>query len=590
MQEKQTTAFRKKKSVFWAFDSEFMMSGRAGDPADVHSVQFSNGVLDHSFCLESADALKDWLRSHRYVKVMYGFNCLCDLGSVEEWLGSNHVIIRRRGVQTRGVISFGGARIKVYDARPLLQAFGLRRLADCGEFIGFLKLPKPEWLGLRKWQNSAEHNDFVEYALADAVITSRVVKYLYDRFTADPEKHSSAGTLSAKVFRLPRRLKRRKKTVIVSPLEQKVRLSSFAGRSEGFVTGFTPNVVYNDVSSLYPCSIAVTRCLNIIGAQSCLPSDVAVSDDLNEPRYGWLDGVFETDNDLWGLPLRGRSNFYATGRIQGFYHTFDLAAAKAKVLSVAHAYKPVFKSSLRHKAYVELLLKRLEGVIPEGERMFCKAVLNSLFGKLGQSHPRPARTSNFFAFSTVVAHAHFVMSKLFDRCPSKILGTDTDSIFSQSDMSGKHFELTDGEYSVPVIMDVKGKGDLAFFRSKNYLLRQSDGKFVYGRHGWQYWVEDFFKLWDGVTELTTRRDIKHTLLTRERAALKMAKGRWRTKIVNLDLSKIKGLLRADLKRQRPDYDSYQLFLDRKNVDSQAWRYENIMDMTENPLDYPIFYY
>lgn len=58
----------------------------------------------------------------------------------------------------------------------------------------------------------------------------------------------------------------------------------------------------------------------------------------------------------------------------------------------------------------------------------------------------------------------------------------------------------------------------------------------------------------------------------------MAKGRWRTKPVTLDLPKIKALLSADLKRDRPSYDSYQLLLDHKNMDSIAWHYEDIMSM------------
>jgi hypothetical protein len=221
------------------------------------------------------------------------------------------------------------------------------------------------------------------------------------------------------------------------------------------------------------------------------------------------------------------------------------------------------------------------------EKMLAKAVLNSLTGKLGQSHPI-ATTSNFFAYNTVLAHSHFIMSKLFDKCPTQVLAMDTDSIFSQSNMKGKYFELTDGEHSIPIKMDVKGWGDLAFFRSKNYIMKTPDGDYVYGRHGWTYFLEDFLKLFEGnITELTTRKDIKHTLLTREREALKMAKGRWRTKVVTLDLEKIKTLLSADIKRKRVSYDSYGLVMQRKNLSSLAWNYEEIMRMqTDNILGYP----
>jgi hypothetical protein len=124
-----------------------------------------------------------------------------------------------------------------------------------------------------------------------------------------------------------------------------------------------PNVTYNDVTSLYPCSLVVTRALEIVGAEPCDFNDLVI-DDLNTLNYGWVEGIFETHNDLWGLPLRGRNNFYAVGnRISGFYHTFDLASAKAKVIAVSQCYKPIFdkRNKPTHDKYAGMLLKRLEG-------------------------------------------------------------------------------------------------------------------------------------------------------------------------------------------------------------------------------------
>ena len=163
---------------------------------------------------------------------------------------------------------------------------------------------------------------------------------------------------------------------------------------------------------------------------------------------------------------------------------------------------------------------------------------------------------------------------------------DTDSIFTQRDMSGKYADLTDGNVTLPLIMEVKGKGDLAFFRSKSYILKGDDEP-IYGRHAWRYWTEDYLKLWSGeVIELRTRQDIKHTLLTRQREALKMAKGRWRTEPITLNHAKIKELLQADYKRRREEYDSYKLVQMRKNVKSVAWRYEDLLAAEDNMLGYP----
>jgi hypothetical protein len=209
---------------FWALDSEFLMSGRVKAPEDVHSVQFSNGDERSTVVLESARELKTWLHNHSHIKTMFGFVVLPDLGSIEEWLGSNCVSYRKRGSQLVGRVKYGSAKITVYDARPLLQNFGLRKLEDCGMVVGYPKLQKPAWLGLRAWQNEKEHKQFVEYAKADAIITSRIVKWLYTNFGANPEIHASAGTLARDEFRLPRRLKRVKRRSFLALL--KLRLNS----------------------------------------------------------------------------------------------------------------------------------------------------------------------------------------------------------------------------------------------------------------------------------------------------------------------------------------------------------------------------
>jgi len=570
--------------TFWALDSEFMMSGGANQPEDVHSIQFSDGTPKNTFFLGSATDLKVWLYNHHRVKVLYGFVVLPDLGSVEEWLGSDAVTYRTRGSQTIGRIRYRSFNAVVYDSRPLLQSFGIRKLADAGEIVDYPKLAKPDWLGLRKWQTAEERNHFIEYAKADAVITSQIVQWMLKQFNADPRLHASAGTLARDSYNLPKRLGTCKKMVVLSPLEAIIKQNCFAGRSEGFRIGYMTNTVYNDVKSLYPVSLSTTHALEIDGIQSCNPDELSM-DTLDTLNYGWMQGVFETQNDLWGLPLRGRNNFYATGRITGFFHTFDLAAAKAKVICASQAFKPVFKSTPLHEKFVKSTLDRVEGRLKGTEKMYAKAVLNSLTGKLGQSHPI-SRTSNFYAYSTILAHSHLIMSRLFDRCQTEVLAMDTDSIFSFNDMSGKWFDLNEGDYLIPVTMDVKGKGNLSFFRSKTYIMK-TDDDYVIGRHGWQYFYEDFLKLHDGsLTELTTRQDIKHTLLTRIVEAKKLAKGRWKTKPVTLTSEKIKELLKADPKRERTTRDSYGLVMEHKSSPSQAWRYEDLLLASDNLIGYP----
>ena len=266
-------------------------------------------------------------------------------------------------------------------------------------------------------------------------------------------------------FKFPKRLKG--KPIELSPLEAKVKGACFAGRSEGFHTGFIKNVYYNDVSSLYPCSIVASQCMRISGMEPCKLSDLTISHDLNEQNYGWIEGVFGSHNDLWGLPMRGKNNFYATGnQAYGFYHTFDIAASRAKILHVLRAWKPIMRErDFYTRKYGELLLFRIEKPLDKESKSYTKAVLNALSGKLGQSKPIGS-TSNFYAYNTLLAHSHLIMSNLFERCDSDILAMDTDSIFSHTDMNGKWFEVTDGDYTIPINIGVKGKGDLSFFRSK----------------------------------------------------------------------------------------------------------------------------
>lgn len=573
--------------IAWAFDSEFLKSGKAADPSDVHSVQFSNGEGLNVF-LEDAHSVKEWLDNHKYLKKMYGFVVLCDLGSLREWLSKENVRIWRRGVQHVGRIRYGSTKITVYDTQPLAKSFGFKNLASVGDYFNIPKLAKPKWLGLRGYQNDREKQEFIEYAVRDAVITAKLARWLIETVKCDPARYASAGTKTKDVFKLPRRLKRVRKgmPIQLSPLESMVKNSCFAGRSECFINGYTPNVVYNDVSSLYPCSIFTTQCLRIKGIKPCKPKDLTINGDLNNPNYGWIEGIFSSQNEYWGLPLRGRNNFYAKGKqIYGIYHSHDIAASKAKILHILRAWKPIFgKRTFYTRKYARILSERVDEHFNPHMKRYAKAILNALYGKLGQSHPI-ARTSNFYAFSTVLAHSHLIMSKLFDKCTSEIIGMDTDSIFSHSNMSGKWFEVSDGEYSIPITMSVKGKGDIAFFRSKRYILKGK--KPVYGRHGWNYFLEDFLKLFNGdIAQLTTRMDIKHTLLTRVKEAKKMAMGRWKTKIVTLDLTKIKQLLTADEKRNRESYDSYQLVMERKNSKSKAWVYEQLLAMQNNPIGYP----
>jgi hypothetical protein len=504
-----------------------------------------------------------------------------------------------RGSQTVGTIKYGGFCAKMWDTKVLLNSFGIHKLEQAGDKVGFPKLPKPEFLGKRAPQSDAEKEEFIEYANADAVITSRIVKWLWDNFKVDPKLHTSAGTLAKEVFQLPRRLKKDGPMIFVPPLERIARNCCYAGRSEGFYTGYIPNTLYNDVKSLYPTDISLTHALDITGMQSCdvkvaegwldykQPIDAFLESVLEHKPFGWVEGCFEVNNDLWGLPMRGNNIFYCQGKITGTWHSLDLVAAKAKPLYINHAWEPIFQPSWQHEKYVKMLLDRLDGKISKVDSLYGKAVLNALSGKLGQSHPIGA-TSNFFAYGTCLAGSHLIMSRLFDKCTAlggKVYAMDTDSAFSDIDMAGHHWGLSEGEYSIPVIMDVKGRGALSFFRAKQYIMHgenEEDGKeAVYGRHSWNYFTEDFLRCRSGnMDTLQTRKDIKHTLHTRQKKAQTMEIGRWLTEPVTLDRTKLQSLLRADHKRRRTSSDSYTLVSEGKSQTSTSWSFDELLSQTD----------
>ncbi|MGA3111578.1 MAG: hypothetical protein ABSE15_06035 [Candidatus Bathyarchaeia archaeon] len=579
----------------WGLDSEFMQSGRLNEPADVHSIQISDGTPENTFFFDSADKFKQWLNGHHSICDLYGFVALPDLASVSVWLPPKAVKISMRGCQTYGKIKYGGFEAKMWDTRPLLVSLGIRKLAQAGEIVGFPKLEKPAYLGLRAPNCDAERLAFIDYANSDAIITSLITQWLWENFKADPKKHTSAGTLAKEAFQLPKRLERFGRDVFVPPLERVARNCCYAGRSEGFWTGYIPNTLYNDVKSLYPTDLALTHALDITGMRQCdiklaerwldhkQPINAFLDNVLESKPFGWVDGCFEVDNDLWGLPMRGNNVFYCQGKITGTWHSLDLVAAKAKPLYINHAWEPIFQPSWQHEKYVKMLMERLDGKISKVDSMYGKAILNALSGKLGQSHPIGA-TSNFFAYGTCLAGSHLIMSRLFDKCVGlggKVYAMDTDSAFSDIDMAGHHWDLSDGEFNVPVVMDVKGKGALSFFRAKTYIMHddgEADGKeTVFGRHGWQYFVEDFLRCrLGGIDSLQTRKDIKHTLFTQQKKAKAMEIGRWLTEPVTLDRQKLCQLLRADPKRQRESRDSYTLVSEKKNQPSTSWTYEELL--------------
>jgi len=588
-----------------AIDSEFLTSGKRKKPEDVHSFQI--GSLGGCYFFDDKEELKGFLHATycRKAKILYAFVSLPDIASLEEW--GFKCRYWRLGSQVRARVKYGNFNAVVYDAQPLLHGFGLRNLALCGKELGLSKLTKPSFLGIRKWESEDEFKNFVDYACRDVFITSGIVRWLKVKFNADPMKHVSAGTLAGEVFKLPSRLKAEKgsRLIKLSPLEQRVKECCHAGRNEVFMPGYHEYAFYDDIKSLYPLAGVISKALLIEGVEECDPSEIYFGFDFEEAvlNYGWVEGVFKCDNDLWGLPIAGKNKIYMTGIIHGFFHSLDVCSAKAIPLYISGAWKPIFskRKSLRESHFLaeKMLLERFDERTSKLRSKYLKAVKNSLWGKTGQCKPVISPTSNFFTYSSMLGCSHFIMSKVFDfylRKGAKILGMDTDSVFNDKGFEGVIFQFED----FPVILERKGEGILNFFRSKRYImidpayLKPEDllglKKFPkhglsLARHNWEYPWEDYVKLFNAqVKELWTRKDIKHTLLTREKEAQKLARGRWVTKKVFLDEGKLTQLLSADVKRKRITYDSFHLIEEGKHISSKAWNLQDYLKEDKNLLE------
>lgn len=203
-------------------------------------------------------------------------------------------------------------------------------------------------------------------------------------------------------------------------------------------------------------------------------------------------------------------------------------------------------------------------------------MLNSSTGKLGQCEP-PAMTSNYPAYSTIVAGSHYVVSKIFDILNEPVYYTNTDSFFTDHKIERVMFSLTsiDGEWTVPVRVDIKGESDeygAMIFRSKHYYQNLN----VYAVQGWKCFIDDWFKIIYELPEgITLRRQITRTFRTRDKKAQRLRIGRWEVLKENYDIDRLERLFKADDKRVRPDYNSYRLCQQKKAVKSRAWTWQEL---------------
>jgi hypothetical protein len=435
---------------------------------------------------------------------------------------------------------------------------------------------------------------FEKYGIRDAYICAKASQWVHENIIDKWLENKvpitriySWGTVAKHYFNLPKIT-----TVFPNLCQKKIFQSTYAGRSEAFHIGNIGYTFYNDVSSLYPTSIIQTQCMLIkdvaqfYGNHNGLHGKITWQKFYEQTGYpyGWILGDFKTESDLWGMPTKvGENNWYVTGTLKNqLYSTLDLEASNTEILDIQTVLIPVFTSDVAFvntmRKYEELTqIKLLNKYKSQIEEYCIKSTTNSTSGILGKSHPKFGSTTNIPAYNTMLAQSHLYMSEIFHWFHTQehpIFYTDTDSFFWHKPVNQTirncepyptlPFQVLD---TIPFKVGVKGEGTTIIFRGKMYY--QNDTSL--GFSAWKPFPQHFKKIIkEKPTETTIERQITRKWRTRDKTVTTLKVGRWFIKQEHWNLEKLKQIFRADDKRCRHSYDSYQLFLEDKSLNSRAW--------------------
>jgi len=624
------------RASFWGLDTEASASGVERGLRDVHTIQICSSDGEHTGrVFWSAHDFKEWLgHRHNRPPIFYSFTLGFEYGTLMAW-ELLHASTDMGGYpwQTWSddpinlfYIQIDRTRIPVYDIRSLffqlrygnnyltnLKAVG-KYLSDYyGEYIHKLEHPLGDDFGKRA-PTEAERSYFERYGIRDAFINAKGAQWIHEnimeKWLGDNVPITSIyswGTVARHYFKLPKIAKTRffgKKMLITFPNcwhERIFKDATFAGRSEAFFTGNIGRVFYNDVASLYPTSIIQTQCMLIKDVKQWHGKTDVLHGKLSWQRffdatrypYGWILGDFHTDSDIWGLPITiGDNNVYVTGTLKGrLYNTLDLEASNADVLDIQAVLIPVFTDDPAFlnpmRRYEELTAIKLEHKYESQIHEYCiKSTINATSGILGKSHPNFGSTTNIPAYNIMLGQSHLYMSQIFHQF-APIYYMDTDSAFTRQPIEQKirdcepypslPFQVLE---TVSLTVGVKGESrtdGTVIFRGKMYF--QGDNSL--GFSAWKPFPQYFKRIIrEKPLEIEVERQITRKWKTRDKNVTALKIGRWFIKRERWDLNKLKQIFRADDKRRRPTYDSYQLFLDDASAPSRAWTAHEAIEKLE----------
>lgn len=639
-----TLAYRRRNLdvEYFGLDTEASATGTTRTASDVHSIQVcSSRGEDTGRVFWNPNDFKDWMQHKKPCpKIFYAFTLPFEYGTLAAWellhasTANGELPWQHWADEPINLfyLQIDKTRIPVYDIRIFFYQLRhgnsyLTNLRAVGDYLSeyysqdIHKLESPLGSDFGKRAPTAEERPYFErYAIRDSYISAKAAQWVHDNILETWLQGKtkitnvySWGTVARHYFHLPKiaevtRYGKRLHVTFPNRWHEEIYKATYAGRSEAFDTGNVGQVFYNDVSSLYPTAIIQTQCLLIRDVQQWRGGvdklygklDWRVFHEQTGSPYGWILGDFETESDLWGLPVKvGDNNWYVSGTVKNrLYNTLDPEASNAEVLDIQAVLVPIFSSDAAFvnpmKKYEELTQIKLAGQYKSEIESYCiKSTINSASGILGKSHPNFGATTNLSAYNIMLGRSHLFMSEIFHRyheLEHPIIYCDTDSLFWHKPIEetirdckpypSLPFQVLE---TVPLKIGVKGESreeGTVIFRGKMYYQNASS----LGFSAWKPFPQFFTRIIkEKPSEITVERQVSRKWRTRDASVTALRVGRWFIQREHWNLAKLKQIFRADGKRCRETLDSYQLFLEDTRSASRAWTVrEALQKLGETP--------
>jgi hypothetical protein len=614
---------------YFGIDSEASATGTERTREDIHTIQICSSRGEHTGTVFwNPNDFKEWLRDKRpRPKILYAFTLPFEYGTLAAWellhASTEQGLYPWQSWADEPInlfyIQIDKTRIPIYDIRIFFHQLrhgnnALTNLKAVGDYLSDyynqdihkLNAPLGEDFGKRA-PTTEEKPYFEKYGIRDAFICAKGAQWIHENIINNWLQDAvlitriySWGTVAKHFFHLPKiatitRYGKRINIIFPNQWHKRIFESTYAGRSEAFYTGNVGQAFYNDVSSLYPTSIIQTQCMLIRDVEQWHSNTDGLYGKLTWQNfyeqtgfpYGWILGDFKTDNDIWGLPVKvGENNWYITGTLKNhLYNTLDLQGSNAEITDVQAVLIPVFTKDPAFvnpmRKYEQLTKTKIANEYKSEIESHCiKTTINATSGILGKSRPNFGATTNIPAYNIMLGQSHLFMSEIFHRYHTQqhpIFYCDTDSLFWYQPIEETIRECQPYPslpfqtlQTVPLKVTVKGESQpegTIIFRGKMYYQNVDSLAFSAWKPFPRFFIETIKQK---PTETTIERQISRKWRTRDGNAVTLKIGRWFIAREQWDLDKLKQIFRADDKRCRESYDSYQLFLDNNRLDSRAW--------------------